>query len=478
MRHLNVILSLALAGPAWASGLDGPLVGTPVSGPLTTDAAATWHNPAVLARLQRPSALFGGALVLAHIGYTRDRRGSYQRPDEFHIQAPVDPAALDPSLSGEADPVAATGVAPLADGFFAMPLPGGGGVGLGVHTPYAAPVAYDDPQGAQRFALQEAFILMPHVTLGVGWRVHERVQVGFGGSLIVGVANFKTVQDFAALDEFGRALAGPPASQPNSFGADAPTEVRQLDVLARPVSITDATATNLTFHGGVAVQATDDLNVALTYHHGAELVFDGDFALDMSDDFFTQDLSPVGLAYPALITGDARLALVLPKRIEAAARWDATPAWAVEGRVEYVTWSDLKALTVALKSPQLAQPTFGLPDVSRADLPRRWQDAIHLSALAHGQIAPGRLTVGLGYQSPASPDATVDAASPDGHRMSLQGALDMPLSDAWSVVAHGTLQFILPRTVTDSDYDLGNGTYQMVVAGAGAHLKVAFGGAE
>ncbi len=476
-RHaVTLAATLALAAPpAGASGLDAPLTGTAASGPLTADPAAAWHNPATLARLRRPGVLFGGGLVLAHVGYTRERRGSYQRPDEFNIRTPVDAGSLDATRTGEADPVSATTIAASADAFFALPLPAGVVAAIGVHTPYAAPVSYD-AQGAQRFALQEAFLAMPHVTAAAGIQLHERVALGLGASVIFGTANLKKVQDFAALDAFGDALAGAPANQANSFGADAPTEVRELDALARPVSVTDATATNLTWHAGLTVQATDALALALTYHHGADLTFEGDFALDMADDLFTQDLSPVGLAFPALVRGDARLSLTLPKRIEAAARYDLDADWAVEGRVEYVTWSDVDALRVALKSPDLAQPAFGLPDVSRSDLAREWQDAVHLDALVHGPWpGVGRWTAGLGYQSPASPDTTVDASSPDGHRVHLRAVLDHALSDAWSIIGHATVQAILPRTVTTSRYDLGNGRYTLAVAALAAHLSYRWG---
>jgi long-chain fatty acid transport protein len=39
----------------------------------------------------------------------------------------------------------------------------------------------------------------------------------------------------------------------------------------------------------------------------------------------------------------------------------------------------------------------------------------------------------------------------------------------------GEVQGILPRTVTESDYDLANGTYTLIIGGAHFHVVVRFG---
>jgi long-chain fatty acid transport protein len=481
LTYIACAASLTLAATAHAAGLDSPLIGTAASGPLTLDAAAIWHNPAALAQLKRPQLLFGAQFVLGGISYTRQRRGRYQKPDGFEIVDPVDPTSLDASLTGDAASTGATIATGAGDLFLAVPVHDRVVLGAGLYVPYAAPVAYDE-DGPQRWSLQEAFMAMPHATASVGVKLHPRISVGGGVSAILGTANMRKVQDFAALDAFGEALDGAPANQDNSFGADAPTTVRELDVLARQVSITDATAFNVTFNLGLYAQPTDDLRLALTYQHGADLVFEGDFALDLSDDLFTQDLGPTGLAFDPLVTGRARLGLVLPKRIGAAGAWRFSDRFELEGRLHYITWSDLEALRITLKSPQLAQPDFGLPDVSRSDLIRNWNDSVYVDV--YGHLAVGRastLTVGLGYQSPASPDETVDVASPDGQRFALRGQLAWPLGTddaaqaAWLMAVHGTVEAIVPRAVTDSDNDLANGSYSMAVGSAGVHMTWRWG---
>ena len=63
---------------ALASGLDAPAVGSLLSGPLTTDPAAVYHNPAQLGFLKRPTLLLGAGFVVGSVSVERDRRGAYQ----------------------------------------------------------------------------------------------------------------------------------------------------------------------------------------------------------------------------------------------------------------------------------------------------------------------------------------------------------------------------------------------------------------
>jgi long-chain fatty acid transport protein len=83
-------------------------------------------------------------------------------------------------------------------------------------------------------------------------------------------------------------------------------------------------------------------------------------------------------------------------------------------------------------------------------------------------------SVTVGYQSPASPDSTIDVASPDGHRLIGGLGAVYSLSESVALSADVRLQGILPRTVTTSDHDLGNGRYTLFIAAAGGHLRMMF----
>lgn len=479
--HLAAALAAGLcaalpSAPARAAGFDVPSVGAPHSGPVRADAASVWHNPALLARLRRPQLLFGAALLLADLGYTRERLGRYQGQDHLEFLAPVPDSALDPSLTGPAGHVGSTQLLPSVDLFIAAPLTPWLGLGLGLGVPYAAPVRFDD-DGPQRFALQSALIAAPHLSVAAGVRLHERVHFGAGLDLIFGTAELKRVQDFGTLDLFGDLLRGPPARQENNFGQNAPTELRELSALARPISITEGRAFNLSFHAGLSIEPHRDWLLSLTYHHGADLGFEGRFALDLNDDFFTQDLSPVGLAYPALIQGDARLLLKLPDRQVFAARWQADPFYALELRLSRVGWSRLDAMRVGLSAEALALPALGVSRYSRSDLPRHWQDSYGASLWGHITPPTGpSYSVNLAYESPASPDETIDAGSPDGHRLGLRALVEWTLGAHWQLAPYAGLQFIVPREVRTSTYDLGNGRYTLLIAQLGLHATFAWGG--
>jgi long-chain fatty acid transport protein len=476
LTALSLLAATAgLANPAQASGLDAPLVGSGQSGPTTADAAAIHWNPAALADLSRWETFGGAGLVMGRVGYQRERRGVYQTPDSLQYRTPLPPGYVDPQKRGWYPQVVATPVAPTGEMFVAGPvIPGQVAAGIGVYVPYAA--ALDFPQnGPQAFQLEKAFIVATQVTASVAYRVRPQLSLGAGLSYVGGVASLSRVQDFAALADFHRAFANPPIGQPNDFGPGAPSAVRELDVLARPMSLTNAFSHGISFNAGLLYRPTDALRIGLTYQHGAAMRYHGRFAIDMNDPFFTRDLRAQGLQFKPLVQGDATLAFRLPKRLTLGAAYRASERLQIDGFASYVFYSDVDAFRVTTTSPDLAQPKLGIGQSVQVALPRNWKDTVWVEGSVRYAFAPRFLmSATAGYQSPASPDATIDVGSPDGHRL-IGG-----LGAAWqalgwlTVQADTRMQGILPRTVTTSAHDLGNGRYTMFVAYAGGHLKARF----
>ncbi len=475
---LGAVCGLAAAsvpGAVRASGLDAPAVGSLLSGPLTTDPAAVYHNPAQLGFLKRPTLLLGAGLVVGSVSVERERRGAYQSEETLDFATPLPAEDQAPEKTGKAKSADATPFSPAGDLFFSTGF-GDSGVtaGVGVFAPYAALAKFPD-DGAQRFAVQEAFIAVTHFSGAIGLKANKYLGLGAGVSYVLGMAEISKVQDFGALSDFGDGLTRPPVSQPNEFGPDAPTEVRELDVLGRPVKLQNAVAHTVTFNLGLAVNPTDALRLALTYQHGADVDFEGDFVLDMDDDFFTGDLEHVGLKFKPTVTGDAHVRIRLPKRIGAAAGYDVSDRLHLELRGQYVTWSDLKAMYVELHSPDLAQPALGLPPTSKVALLRNYDDTVSLAVAGRFQLQPRVHLLGLlGYDSPASPDSTIDASSPDGHRLTFGAGAGFSLTRDTSLIGDARFITLLPRTVTGSDDDLGNGDYSLFLAAVSAHLQVKF----
>lgn len=470
-----VLSILAFSQGSRASGLDAPLVGSGQSGPTSIDAAAVHWNPGALGAIDQFEVFTGGGLVAGRVGYQRERRGVYQQADTLRYRTPIDPADLDPGKTGWAAPVVATPIAPTGDFFAASPIGDGKYVvGLGAYVPYAA--ALDFPEnGAQRFQLRDAFIVATNVTGSLAMRVLPNLSIGAGVTWVSGLASLTKVQDFASVDEFHRAFSEPPIAQPNAFGPTSPTVVRELDVLSRPISITNAVSNGISFNAGILYRPTPFLRLGLSYQHGAAMAYRGKFALDMDDDFFTHDLAAQGLKYPPLVKGNAEIAFHLPRRITGGLAFRVSPGLSFDGFVSYVLYSDLDAFVVTSHSPALAQPKLGIGDSVRVVLPRAWNDTIWVEGNTRFSVSPAlTLSATAGYQSPASPDATIDVASPDGHR--LIGGLGAVIhaSSTIDLQADARLQGILPRTVTTSQYDLGNGRYTMMVGYVGGHARARF----
>lgn len=463
---------LAVVTAAHASGIDVPAVGSAFSGPLARDGAAVWWNPAELARLERPTVLFGGALVGGRVAYTRNRLGDYAVADTLQLLPPDDPGALDPARSGPAETVTAHPLAPTGDLFVTAPV-GPVGLGLGVYVPYAAPLSFPD-DGPQRFALQRVFLAVAHVTGAVAVRIGS-VSIGAGVSAVLGRAELSRIEDFAGIDRFGEALSAPPISQPNAFGADAPSTVRELDVLARPFTFTDGRSLGIDANAGLAWSG-GPWDLALTGQLGSRLRFRGDFALDLNDPFFTRDLAAQGLSYDPLVTGTGELSFRLPPRVSLGVGRHLGERLAVEVVGGWVGWSVLDAFDLALTSPALAQPALGIGSTLGASLRRDWVDTLQVEASVRSRPEAGLgWTTTLGVHGSAAPSATVDVASPDGLRLVAAGGLSWATASGLTVTGDLEAQGIVPRTVRTSASDLGNGKYGLLVCAIGGHVLVPFG---
>jgi long-chain fatty acid transport protein len=460
---------LFLATTAFASGLDVPAIGTGTSGPAMADGASVYFNPANLTRLEGPTIQVIGGAVVGRIGYRRNRLGTYQSPDGLQFTEPVDDAWLAPEKTGEAAPVGATPASPFANLFVGVPLGKTVAIGGGVYIPYAAPLTFPE-DGPQRWALQQAFLAFTNATLAVSVAPSDRFHIGAGVTYVNGIGSFARVQDFAGLDVFAEGLSNPPIGQENDFGSTAPTTMRELDVLGRPFALTNGTSHGIDANLGVAFRVGETWFGA-TYHHGSRVRFRGDFGLDMNDDFFTGDLAAQGLEYPPLVTGDASLSLRLPGRVMLGMDAPLSESVSLEVEAATVLWRQLRSFDLVLESPDLAQPELGIGTSIETAIPRDWQNSVHVELTPRFRTSDAvELLATAGLHTPASPQRTVDVASPDGLR--LVGALGgrFAVSDRVALHTDAEVQTILPRTVTESDFDLANGRYTLVLVSAGLGL--------
>lgn len=465
---------LQCTGEARAQALSAPGVGTSASGPATIDPATVFWNPAGLGFIDRTTALVSGGLILGDVRYRRERRGVYQREDSLDFKQPISPSSIDASKTGTAPDAHATPFAPVGSFFGAMPLSDRMTAGLGVYAPYAALLDFGQG-GAQRWALESATIAALYVTPAVAYRVADNLSIGAGVSYVFGFAQLNKTQDFAGINDVGTALARPPISQANDFGPNATTGVRELSTMARPIKLKNMISHSFTFNAGVSYRPVPTVLLGLAYQHSTPMHFNGKFSLDMNADFFTRDLASQGLAYKPVVEGDATLSFTLPRSLLAGVSVDATDHLRLTLNAVYTWWSQVQSFEVAARSPDLAQPKLGLPDNTGISLPRNWKNTIALEGTVRARATDDlALWFTGGYHSSATPDSTIDVASPDGDRIVGAIGAGYELSERWSILGDFKMQRILPRTVTASINDLGNGTYNLALYSLMGHLLARF----
>ena len=347
-------------------------------------------------------------------------------------------------------------------------------LGGGLYVPYTA-VVNAPADGAQRWAGRNILLASVHATVSAAVKLHDVISIGAGVSYVPSALSLTKVQDFAGVDAFGDALGGDPIGQDNDFGSEAPSTVRELDVLARDVEIGPSLAHSVSFNAGIALRPIDRLDLGLVYQHGAQVRFDAPFRLDMNDDFFTQDLASQGLAYPPVVEGRADVTLRLPMRITLGVGVDVHERVRLEAIGQYVLYRSFDEVDIVLRSDDLAQPELGVGPAVRQPLRRDWVDVgiAELTAKIRATDALG-LTVLAGYHSPASPDSTVDIASPDGHRLVYGAGVGYAFNPKVALFVDVEGQSLVPRTVTSSEFDLGNGTYRLFIGHLGLTARGRF----
>ncbi|MCA9538394.1 MAG: outer membrane protein transport protein [Myxococcales bacterium] len=486
-RCLALALCLAAASPAGASGLSGPVIGTSESSPVHADPAAAHWNPAMLGRLAARGPftsewLVGASLLFLSANYERERLGDYQHRDSLRFKAPVPAEDLNPSLSGPADPVSAAQVipAPAPQIFYARALTDDLVVGVGTFVPFGAVLAFPD-DGAQKWALQSVELLMVEVAPAIAWRVNEQLSVGLGFGVIGGQLRLRKVVDLASTPLLHDTFNNPPIGQANDFGPSAPSEVRELDVLSRPVDIGPGLGIGWSARVGIAYAPTPDLVLAASYLHRVPVTFTGEFKLDMNHPMFTEDLAAQGLRYPAEVNGEAQVEFPLPPAVYAGISYAASADWDLAATFGWERHSEVDALTATLDSNELVQPELGLGSQATVALVRDWVDTVRVDARVMHKMDELRLGGVLGYHTGASPDETLDVASPDGHRVVGAfiagyhlGALEWLGGGDAELVGDLHVQYVLPRETTKSDYDLANGTYSLLVMALTGGLRIRF----
>jgi long-chain fatty acid transport protein len=486
---IALCVGLFVTSEVLASGFAVPAIGPSNSGVVALGPTSVHFNPAAIGYKERTHLLIGGDLLVGALRYQRERRAAYQYADSLDFALPIDPAQIDASKTGQDSAATAKPAGVLPSAFIEGHVTGPLSLGFGLYVPYAALVKWPK-NGPQRFQLTEATIANIDASFGLSLKF-DKVSVGAGGSLVFGYADLSKVQDVAAVPLMGQVLRRPPINQSNDFGAKADPAVRELDTLARPFHLQNATGVGAAVRGGILAQPLHNLLLAASAEWASRMNMQGDFTLDMNDPFFTEDLASQGFKYPAKVKGRGQLAYQLPWIVRAGLSYgfgqlhgEPRTTIALEG--QYTGWSTVKSFNVDVRSDDLRLTKPGCtPAKSKAcelvagemkmHLPRRWRDTYGGTArVTHLASSALLVWLTLSYETGASPDSTIDAASPDGTRITGGLGATQQLPKDFDVTLDFLLQQVLERHVVASDYDLGNGTYQMRLFSMGLFASYRF----
>ncbi|MEZ4436162.1 MAG: outer membrane protein transport protein [bacterium] len=486
MKRTAIALGAALLSTqAHASGLSAPVIGNSFSSAVGQDPAAVYWNPAMLGPLLRErqaDAYAGLSALYLDVTYDRVRRGDYQYRDSLRFRAPVPQDDLDPTRSGPDEEARAAGFIPLPAPqlFYSHRIDDEFSLGLGLFVPFGAVLEFDDG-GPQKWALQSVELFAVEAAAAAAWQANDQLSFGVGAGVVGGQLRLRKVVDLASTPLMARAFADPPIGQPNSFGPNAPSTVRELDALSRPVDIGPGYGLSWSGRIGVAYAPIPEVQLGAAYIHRVPLVFTGGFALDMNDPLFTEDLVAQGLRYPAEVNGEAEVEFPLPPSLNLGASWAIDEHWTVALTGSVFFNSVVQDLTATLRSNEFVQPELGLGDSATVALPRDWSDTWQADARVMYTTDDWFAGGVVGYHTPASPDSTLDVSSPDGDRVTVavQGGLELG-KQAWlwgadlGLVADLHVQYVLPRENTGSDYDLANGEYTLLLGAISGGIRARF----
>jgi long-chain fatty acid transport protein len=211
-------------------------------------------------------------------------------------------------------------------------------------------------------------------------------------------------------------------------------------------SIVDVTGWNLGLSGGVIWEPVERVWVGLSYQSQPGL---GEMRLD-------------GTLGTVLGTGDPGVTDVefvqqLPDVWRLGGRWQPDEKWELRLFGEYVRWSVLERMCIV----NAANPECDLREDGSEikgdgsviqNLQRNWEDAFGIRAGVSHWFTPGvEGYVGVGYDSNAVPDATIDPALMDMDKFTAAVGGRFSLTDRWQLAATFTQVFYAEREVAVED---------------------------
>jgi long-chain fatty acid transport protein len=374
-----VTAAMGISGQAHASGFAAARFGGEHGNVVTTNPTASYYNPGAMAFSTGTHLYLDGTLALRHATWTHARAAT----DE------VEPAGAEGANFGKATlfnvfggPMlgATTRLGPLALGA-SVSVPFGGQAHWGKNDKFAAsamfPLAED---GVQRWHATDGNVAFIYLTGGAALRL-GRVGLGISGNVIRGAvgstqAKTPTGDGTPDLEREGRAVLDVKGWL-GSFGV-----------------------------GGMAELVEEQLWLGASYQAQPGL---GTMQLDGT---LTTIYQGGATPFPATFHQ------ALPDITRVGLRYQPSPVVQVRLHGEFTRWSVLRTQCVGLQDRECAVDPDGAqvsPDGSvLQNLRRKWNDTLAVRAGASHWLASGtELFAGIGLESAAAPDSTLDPGLAD-----------------------------------------------------------------
>jgi long-chain fatty acid transport protein len=373
------VVSFLAARPCGAAGFAAARFGGEHGSVVATNATALYFNPAGIGFSSGLHLFADGTLALRHATWTH-RAAASDKPEPPGAEGANNGTGTLFNVFGGPMLGATATVGPLAFGA-SVSVPFGGRASWNQNDRFAAsamfPLAAD---GVQRWHATEGSITFIYFTAGAALRLGP-VSIGAAGNVI--------------------------QSSVKSTQAKTPTGDGAPDIEREGRAILDVKGTLGSFAvGGMAEVVENELWLAASYQAQPGL---GEMKLDGSlTTVYQGGVSP----FPATFHQ------ALPDIVRVGARY--RPRSTVELRLfgDYTRWSVMQTQCVSLRGKDCAVDTSGADFTTGGtvlqNLRRKWNDTMALRAGASGWLASGtELFGGVGLESAAAPDATLDPGLAD-----------------------------------------------------------------
>jgi len=436
---LALLVSLVSIRAAEASGLNTARFGGEHGQALATNPTAIYYNPAGIAESEG-THLYADLVVAYKIGSYVHERAEGENPEPADARGANYGEANLLSAGGSPMLGASTKIGNLALGLAAY-IPMGGGASWGKNEEFENHPRYAGPyDGVQRwFSIQGIFSLV-YTTAAVAYRIEPaRLSIGVSGSLIYGFIESVRAQNLDGSNELStetRSLLKA-SGVFGGFGAGA-----VFEAVPKRVWLAASYQSRPNISGGIKLEGTLEFANA-----------DG-----KTDVQIEQDVADV---------------------IRFGVRVVPAPRYELRLFGDYSRWSAVSTQCLGKRGKECKVPARGapVPPDTIQFIRRDWHDAFGVRlGVSHWLDDSVEVFSGIGYDSTAIPDETLDPALPDFHDVQVALGTRFRVAEPVFVAVGYTHLFSVPRDTrgkSESEPDSG-GFYRQMIGIFNTNVEVIF----